>query len=59
MSKAVQLTLKELDYAVCCENIVPVSVHSMRTSTKHDLTKEQNISDKNVSQIDGMLVCVC
>lgn len=59
MSKAVQLTLKELDYAVCCENIFPGSVHSMRTSTKHDLAKEQNISDKNVSQIDGMLVCVC
>ena len=59
MSKANQLTLKELDYAVCYENIFPASVHSMRTSTKHDLAKEQNISDKNVSQIDGMLVCVC
>ena len=59
MFKAVQLTLKELDYAVCYENIFPASVHSMRTSTKHDLAKEQNISDKNVSQIDCMLLCVC
>lgn len=59
MSEANQLTLKELDYAVCYENIFPASVHSMRTSTKHDLAKEQNISDKNVSQIDCMLLCDC